>query len=200
MSRIVDVDYFQQLQAGGGPKVALPIALIPAAGREGGGFRSKAAEIEYFNQFKYGSSPAVPLPVALIPVVDRGWSRTYVYPRGFLATGRLVASLRKALRPLARVVAAVQVKEPMYEGLVRVLELTGRIPTGKAELGLEGGETLLHFKGRKIRERAALVLQLKLNYESGQPDLNRAELEAGIDERTRVLDKVAAVQAARKGW
>lgn len=164
---------------------------------------SSIVTIDYFQKLQNGGGIERAQPAALIPASARPWTRSYVYPRRLLAIGRVFASLNKAvLRPLTGRVAvqAQRVKESLYEGVVGALEFTGCIPTGRAEFGLARGETLSDFKVAKIRERHTLAMQLKRNYEDGQPDLNRVEIISGIDDATRVLDRVAVVQAARKGW
>ena len=159
---------------------------------------SRIVSIEFFQQ------PPVQAAVTsgeLTPQTGGNWVRTYEYPQGLLAVGAALTSLGKAARPLMNGVAALahRVKTSLYDGLVGTLEVTGCIPSGKAVFGLVG-ETLSQFKVRHIHERNALAMQLQRNYESGQPGLQRAELVAQIDDITRVLDRVAAVQAARRGW
>jgi hypothetical protein len=59
---------------------------------------------------------------------------------------------------------------------------------------------LSEYKVRRIQKRNELAMQLKRDAENGQSALNRAEIVSQIDDITRVLDRVSAVQAARKGW
>ncbi|WP_157645521.1 hypothetical protein [Burkholderia ubonensis] len=162
---------------------------------------SRIVSIEYFQQqLERPVRPAV-ASVELTAPTSRQWVRTYQYPQGLLAVGAALASFGKNVRPVTNGVAGLahRVKESLYEGLVRTLEVTRCIPTGRTEFGLVG-ETLSEYKVRHIQKRNALAMQLKRNYESGQPELKRDEIISQIDDITRVLDRVAAVQAARKGW
>ncbi|WP_157641909.1 hypothetical protein [Burkholderia ubonensis] len=166
---------------------------------------SRIVTIEYFSQLENGPGLFAAAPVApcseLVAPTAGDWVRTYEYPRGLLAVGAVLASLGKRIRPVTTGVAALahRAEEVLYDGLVRTLEVTGCIPTGKVEFGLVG-ETLSEYKVRHIQKRNALAMQLKRSTEAGRPDGQRAEIIEQIDDLTRVLDRVAAVQAARKGW
>ncbi len=160
----------------------------------------RIVSVEFFQQEIEGpglfaASPA--MSAELVAPSNDDWVRTYRYPRGLLAVGESLASLGKKARPLTTGVAKLArgVKASAYECLVRTLEAAGSIPTGKKQFGLIG-ETLSDFKVRHVQKRNALAIQLK----SCQPGLQRAEIVSDIGELSRVLERVAVIQNARKGW
>lgn len=150
--------------------------------------------------FKHLDTPDffAPRHVEVVPPAPEEWTRSYVYPSRLIALGSVLASVeRRFVRPVAVLFAKAvrHARESLYGGLVRALEITGFLPTGKAEFGL-AGETLSEYKVRHIRERHALVLKLKQD-PSGA---NRDGIITEINDITGVLERVGAVQAARKGW
>jgi hypothetical protein len=162
---------------------------------------SRIVSIDYFQKAEQGQG-VFATPAELSAASNRGWVRTYEYPRGLVAFGAALASFKKTyVRPVTAGVAklAYNSKEALYDGLVGALEVTGCIPTGKTEFGLIG-ETLSEYKVRCIQKRNELAMQLKRDAENGQSALTRAEIVSQLDDITRVLDRVSAVQSARKGW
>jgi hypothetical protein len=166
---------------------------------------SGIVSIEYFQHQAEGQGLfATPRAVSaeLVAPTNRGWVRKYKYPQSLLAVGEVLASIAKQMRPATNEIAALahRVKELLYDGLVTVLEVTGRIPTGRKDFGLVQGETLSERKVSYVQMRNRFVKELTRSPKGGWPEPIRAELITKIDDISRELDRVSAVQAARKGW